>query len=117
MRTFLPFLIFALSVPLVSNATGWQQPLALDGGDYWQARLPVTVTNAGGNVLEGFPVALTIDSDGATAPLIGREAREIRVTNEIGTEMLFVVYGEGGDAIDRRRADSCRCNNRTPRRV
>ena len=100
MRSFLPFLIFALSVPLVSNATDWQQPLALDGGDYWQARLPVTITNAGTNALEGFPVALTIDSDGTTAPLVGREAREIRVTNEIGTEMLFVIYGEGGDAIE-----------------
>ena len=100
MRSFLAFLLFVVSIPLSTDAADWHHPLAIDGGDYWKARLPVRITNKGDSGLEGFPFALSIDKDGSAAALVGLEAREIRVTNEIGTEMLFAVHGAGGEAID-----------------
>ncbi len=92
--------ILILGSPTVLSAAAWHHPLALDGGDYWKTRLPVSVTNDGHQPLEGLPFAVTVDSQGPTAVLVGKDARQLRVTNERGTEMLFVVHGVGGNAIN-----------------
>ena len=92
--------VLILISPTLAHAANWHHPLALDGGDYWRARVPVTITNDGDQPLEGLPFAVAIEDRGPTAVLVGRDARQIRVTDEKGTEMLFVIHGVGGDAIN-----------------
>lgn len=93
-------LFLLLSSPMSVLAADWHHPLALDGGDYWRARLPVTITNDGNKPLEGMPVEVNIVGHEPTSALVGREARQIRVTNADGVEMLFALYGLGGEAIE-----------------
>ncbi len=86
------------AMPAAAPASDWHHPLALDGGDYWRARLPVVVTNKGQDTLEGFPIELKLDQ-GPAAVLTGRDAREIRVTGGNGSELLFAVFSPGGQPI------------------
>ena len=100
MRSLLACLCLALVSSLSASAANWHHPLALDGGEYWHARIPVTIANESDQSLEGLPFAVAIKRGEPTATLIGQEAREIRVTDEKGTEMLFSVFGSGGEAIE-----------------
>ncbi len=84
---------------LPAPAADWQHPLALDGGQYWRARLPVTIANSGDGPLEGTPVELKIDQ-GPLAALAGQDARQVRVTAADGTELLFAIFSPGGQAIE-----------------
>ncbi len=96
---YLTCLIFVLSTAGPLHAADWHHPLVLDGGDYWKARLPVTVTNQSDKPLEGMPLELRLDQAGPASVLVGMDARQIRLVDAGGTELLFVMYGPGGEAI------------------
>jgi hypothetical protein len=95
---FLALLICPLR-PNLTVANPWHHPMALDGGDYWRARLPVTIRNLGEKPLNGLPLALSIDQQQSTAALIGQPAQQIRLTNAEGTEMLFAILGVDGKSM------------------
>ena len=85
-----------------SDEPPWGDTLALDGGGYWHARLLVTTTNHGESALDGFPVDLQIDSKNSlTAPLVGTPCSAIRVTDAVGVELLFQLYGPDGEPADK----------------
>ncbi|MDD4268345.1 MAG: DUF4091 domain-containing protein [Pirellulales bacterium] len=85
--------------PPAALAAGWHHPLALDGGDYWRARLPLVVKNGGQTPLEGAPVELKIEPHGPLAALVGRPAEQIRVASAEGVEMLFALYDPSGRPV------------------
>ncbi len=92
-------LFLVLNLPLLISAADWHHPLALDGGDYWRDRLPVHVVNDGDRLLEGLPLAIGIGDQGPAAALVDQKVSGIRVTDATGTEMLFAIYGPGGEAL------------------
>lgn len=93
-------LLVVLNCSLSAFAADWRHPLTLDGGDYWRARVPVAIANESDQPLDGSPLEIAIDPQGALAELIGEKAGRIRVTDSGGTEMLFVVYDHGGVKVE-----------------
>ncbi|MHB8897447.1 MAG: glycoside hydrolase domain-containing protein [Thermoguttaceae bacterium] len=79
-------------------AADWHHPLALDGGDYWRARLPITMANDGDMPLAGDPVVLKIEQ-GPASVLAGQDARQLRVCDAQGTEWLFALFAPGGQPL------------------
>ncbi len=77
----------------------WHHPLYLDGGAYWQQRVPVRVHNETEAALVGHPVAVDVGIGAGEAALAGRRAESIRVCDARGTELLFALYGPDGAAV------------------
>ncbi len=93
--------LVVLSCALSACAADWHHPLALDSGDYWRARVPVEITNDGEKAMEGTPLEVKVRATGPLSLLVGVDARQIRVADADGTEMLFVVFGPGGAMVER----------------
>lgn len=81
-------------------ASDWHHPLYLDGGQWWQARIPIHVQNKTDVALAGRPVVIAIGDGAGQAALADQRAEAIRVCDAQGVEMLFAVYGPHGDRID-----------------
>jgi hypothetical protein len=71
--------------------------LANDG--WWQSRIRVDVQNDMAQEATGAPVSVAIGSGAGEADLVGAAAESVRVMDAAGTEMLFEVYGPGGEPV------------------
>lgn len=101
-RFFFSFAAVALAVELTvaAQADSWHHPLYLDGGGWWQQRVPVRMINAGPNPLNGFPVACAVGSEPGQLPLVGQRAEAVRVCDGDGAEMLFVLHDPDGQIVE-----------------
>ena len=99
--TRLSIVLLTILATTSATATDWRHPLYLDGGGFWQARVPIVAHNEGDLAVEGEPVAVTVGSAPGEAALEGCAARAIRVTNDEGVEMLFALSAPDGAAIRR----------------
>jgi len=100
-----PALLFVagllLSGAVRQAAADWHHPLYLSGGDYWRARVRVTIDNATDRPLEGRPVAVTVGTAEGQADIIGAAAESVRVCDARGQEMLLAIEAPDGSAITR----------------
>jgi len=81
------------------QGVSWSVLLSCAGGGWWQARVPVIVRNKGPVAVEGYPITVSLDPDGAL-PLAGRHrVEELRVCNSAGVELLFAVRDQQGRII------------------
>lgn len=101
-RFLFSFAAVALAVACTTaRADSWHHPLYLDGGGWWQQRIPVRMINAGPNPLNGFPVTCNVGSEIGQLPLAGQRAAAVRVVDRDGTEMLFVLRDPDGQLVER----------------
>jgi len=103
-RRVSPILLLAICLTAPGAPAGtaeWHHPLYLDGGDFWRARIPVTVHNEGELAAEGDPVAITVGSAPGQAALDGKRAEAIRVCDAAGVEMLFGLTAPDGTPVTR----------------
>lgn len=101
-RFILSFAAAGLAVACTSAAFAvpWHHPLYLDGGGWWQQRVPVQITNDGPGPLRGFPVACEVGDAADQLPLTGQRAEAVRVCDADGTEMLFVLRDPDGAVVE-----------------
>jgi len=100
-RSVSPILLLAIFLAAPAGSAEWHHPLYLDGGDFWRARIPVTVHNEGDLAVEGDPVAITVGSVPGQAALAGKDAEAIRVCDAAGVEMLFGLTAPDGTPVTR----------------
>ena len=82
----------ALIAPLAfSENVAWRDDLYLGRGEFWQRRVPITVTNPTDEACEGQPVALQVGRD---LPIAGARVEELRLVDETGGGLLFSVWGD-----------------------
>ena len=82
----------ALIAPLAfSENVAWREDLYLGRGEFWQRRVPITVTNPTDEACEGQPVALQVGRD---LPIAGARVEELRLVDETGGGLLFSVWGD-----------------------
>ena len=95
------FLATALSLAVGAHAEElWHTRLFLPGSDTWHARIPVDLTNATGDELAGYPVALPVGDGKDEVNLLGAQARGIRVCNAAGVELLFDLRDANGVRLE-----------------
>src|SRR5271157_70588 len=102
----MPRLISTMLVALLaasSTAAEWQQPLCLDGGGWWRARIRVTIANTPPRRADGEAVAVKIGSAAGEADLAGQPAEAVRACDERGAELLFAIQGPDGGSVTRGR--------------
>ncbi|MBL7044200.1 MAG: carbohydrate binding domain-containing protein [Pirellulaceae bacterium] len=99
LTSVLPLLLLLVAVAPDGFAADWHHPLYLDGGGWWQKRIPVHVQNQTDVALAGRPVLLEIGDETGQAALVGSRSDAIRVCDAQGIEMLFALYGPDGDAV------------------
>ncbi len=99
----LALLPLLLLIPLTATAgeAAWHHPLYLDGGDFWHARIAVTVHSDGEIAAKGEPVAIPVGAAPGEAALAGKRAEAVRVCDAHGTELLFALTAPDGTAITR----------------
>ncbi len=86
-----------------STAAEWRQPLCLDGGGWWRARIRVTIANKSSRRAEGEAVAVKIGRAAGEADLVGQSAEAVRACDEQGAELLFAIQGPEGGSVTRGR--------------
>ncbi|MBM3474007.1 MAG: hypothetical protein FJX75_12120 [Armatimonadetes bacterium] len=98
----MPHLLLSLilAVPHALAADPWHTDLFLPGHDTWHARIPLDLTNASGIDLAGFPVTVKVGEGADEVPLVGANARSVRVCDARGVEMLFDLRGPGGERLE-----------------
>lgn len=75
---------------LVANLeTAWHHPLAYDGGGFWRVRVVVEVVNLGDQPQRGVPVTVAVGKASPALPLVGQEAKGVRVCDERGQELKY----------------------------
>lgn len=74
----------------------WHHPLYLGNGELWQQRIKVVVTNASDRAVAGSVVTVKIGRGEGEADLVGAEAREVRVCDARGQEMLYELVTAAG---------------------
>ncbi|MHC5035328.1 MAG: hypothetical protein ACYTFZ_09855, partial [Planctomycetota bacterium] len=95
-------LLAALAVCCAASPAGaqeWHHPLYLANEGWWQSRIRVDVQNDMAQEAAGAPVSVAIGSGVGEADLAGAAVESVRVVDAAGTEMLFEVYGPGGEPI------------------
>lgn len=98
MRPVIPVLVAILGAA-AHAAPAWKTDLCLAGGGQWDKRVSIVATNSADQPVKGAPVSVAIGNGAGEAPLVGVEARELRVCNEAGIEMLFGVTDPAGRAV------------------
>jgi hypothetical protein len=88
----------AVCAPVLAD---WHTSLYLNGGDYWNQRLPVTITNHLSRAAAGDPVTLPIGTAAGQANLVNARAEALRVCDAAGTEMLFLILDPNGMPLTR----------------
>ncbi len=86
----------AAMVTAAAAEPAWHGNLFLALGDVWRARAPVTVTNTGQSELLGAAVDLKVGAGAGELALTGARARDLRVCDDDGIEMLFDLRGPDG---------------------
>ncbi|MCC7492037.1 MAG: DUF4091 domain-containing protein [Fimbriimonadaceae bacterium] len=90
-------LLALLALPALASAqVPWHEGLFLDGGQPWRARVGVTLTNPSAAALAGYPVTLRVGTAAGQLPLVGEQARAVRVCDDAGTELLYDLRGAAG---------------------
>lgn len=94
---FHPLLLIFLVV--AQPPAPWRHPLYLGNGEPWSRRVPIVVTNSSDRPIAGATVALKIGRGDGEADLVGADATALRVCNEKGDEMLFLVTAADGSSV------------------
>lgn len=89
-------LIAAPSSAAPPSAAPWPESLYLDGGGWWTQRIPVGIVNDGTTALAGWPIVVTIGEEQGQAALVGAQAQSVRVCDDGGAELLFVLRSPDG---------------------
>lgn len=69
----------------------WQHPLNLDNNNYWQKRIPITITNVSAKDFAGEYAYVQIDFNNFIPEC---DVKEIRICMENGMELRYAVYTE-----------------------
>ena len=77
----------------------WVNSLYLGRDGYWQQRIEVQITNNTARPLLGEPVALPVGTSQNQIPLAGVDAKSLRVCNDQGQEMLWLLTGANGRSV------------------
>ena len=79
--------------------TPWHNSLVRDGGGWWSARIPLTITNSTKLDVLGEPLFLHIGNAKNELPLVGVEAGSLRVCDATGNEMLYRISDPNGETV------------------
>ncbi|MBI2301325.1 MAG: hypothetical protein HYU66_20645, partial [Armatimonadetes bacterium] len=93
-------LLVCLLAGTAPAADTWQTRLYLAGTETWHARIPVDLANHSAEPLEGYPAAVTIGQAPGQIDLVRQPARELRVCDRAGTELLFDLRAPDGRRVD-----------------
>ena len=80
-------------------AADWHHPLYVGNGGIWRQRVGIEIRNEMDREALGEPVALRVGTGPGEADLIGVPARELRVCDADGMEMLYDIAGPEGQRI------------------
>ncbi len=88
-------LLLAMAALPVRAEAPWQRDLFLGLDDCWRARVAIELRNGQAVELQGRPVGVPV-GPGGLAALIGARARDLRVCDEAGAELLFDLRDAAG---------------------
>ena len=98
--TLLSWSAFSLeeNATLFAN-TPWHDSLVRDGGGWWSARIPLTISNRTKEPVLGKPLFLRVGSTKDALPIVGAQAELLRVCDASGNEMLYHLVDKNGQTI------------------
>ncbi|MDO5580891.1 MAG: DUF4091 domain-containing protein [Planctomycetia bacterium] len=81
--------------------TSWIRPLAMDGTGYWKKRIDFKITNKTKENWEEKKIELPIAGSSSNLkkdalPLVGEEARALRLCDQNGKELIFNIQNQKG---------------------